>query len=107
MSYTPAERTILHHCTDEDGFVVTLRTMVHFDERAYRHPVRAVTEYRDAIKGSTSMDRRVAGSLNALVEQLGDLLCVLREDPHPRLDAQLIADAHAECWGLVQEVFWG
>ncbi len=34
MSYTPAERTILHECADEDGFVVTLRARARFDAQA-------------------------------------------------------------------------
>ncbi len=109
MSYTPAERTIIHHCVDSGGFVVTLRVTATFDAQAYRELVKAIREYRDAIIGSATMDRRVAGSLNGLLEQLGDLCGMLSRDPEhrpPRLDPKVICDAHYECWMLVQEVFW-
>lgn len=106
MSHTPAERIVLHHCVDEDGFVVTLHCTAYSDPEAYRVLVQAIREYRDAIRESATMDRKVAGSLYGLLGELENQASNLRQQPHPRLDARLIADALAECWELVQDVFW-
>lgn len=101
MNLKAIEQTIIHHCTNKDGFLARLKVDRVFDEDAYCHLLAAMRGYREVIADSDVISRQVAGCLHFLVYTL-----LLELDTFPAYvrESRLVQDAHAECWELVQEI---
>ena len=101
MSQQAIEQTIIHHCMSKEGFLAKLKVERVFDEDAYRDLLSAMRDCREAIRDSDMISRRVAGCLHFLVYTL---LLELDAFPDHQKEGQLVQDAHAECWELVQDI---
>jgi hypothetical protein len=101
MDLDPVKNTIIYQCNAREGFLAKLRVLNRFDEEAYKELVVAAKAYRDAVMNQDLIDRKVAGSLYHLVYTL---LILLEELPEVEKQSQMVQDAHAECWELVEEI---
>ncbi len=96
---------ILHECTAIDGFLVQLHSLNIFDPDKYRALVTDIMAYHAMIGLSELMERRVAGALYALEQELENATQYVTKQHTP--NAEQIATAHAEVWELVLMIFDG
>lgn len=101
MTKKSTEETIVYHCMDEQGFLAKLKVKRVFDKNAYHVLLTALQDYKREISDSATVNRKVAGCTHFLVYTL---LLELDTFPQNAIENELVQDAHAETWELVQEI---
>lgn len=63
-------RTIVEQCTDMNGFLVNLHSLDSFNTANFNTLLDALNKYAHIISGRSSMNRKVAGCLLALNQEM-------------------------------------
>ncbi len=97
---------IVTACTDDDGVLIQLRTTNALGQADYDSLIDLLRRYESVLGTTRMMDRRVAGCLHELEQQLLIQIEQRQREPYPTPTKQLLDHAFREITDLITAIFW-